>query len=104
MEIGISAAQAHEQAAAVELLHAALPPAARRARGATTLALIAGGEIDARGLLVARENGRLRGVQLAVPLPGAAGLMTPPEVRRPSDLELENRLVSAGVAFLTERG
>ncbi|MCI0740263.1 MAG: hypothetical protein L0Y72_14545, partial [Gemmataceae bacterium] len=75
----------------------------RAERVANALALTAAGEINPDGVLVARDDKGLAGIQVAVPLAGANGLLWPPQTREPNPA-LADRLVQAALEWLRQRG
>jgi ribosomal protein S18 acetylase RimI-like enzyme len=97
-------ARADEVPAAVYLALAHLPEAERHRRMVDTLTLIASGDIDPRGIFVARSDHQLDGVFVCVLLPGASGLVWLPRWRNPPECERQQRLIEAGLRWLRERG
>lgn len=61
------------------------------------------GELNAEGLLVARQRDQIKGVILAVPAAGAAGLIWPPQITEPSQAAVEDALVHSAVNFLRKK-
>jgi ribosomal protein S18 acetylase RimI-like enzyme len=101
-EIGV--ARADEVPAAVYLALAHLPDAERHRRSVDTLTLIASGDIDPRGIFVARSEHQLDGVFVCVPLPGASGLVWLPRWRVAPECDRQQRLIDAGLHWLRQRG
>lgn len=101
----IGSARPDEWTDAFALALQQVPDADRPARLANALALLAAGDIDPRGIFVARSESGLAGVQVCIPLAGASGLFWLPQVReRWRDTDLADRLVHAALAWLRERG
>lgn len=98
----ISAAESYEWIAALRLL-CAPAEGVEFTQIVNCLSLLATGEIDPGGLLVARKDGEIVGAQLSVPLPGFSGLVWPPRVRPEEGPHLEDQLAAAGLAFLEGR-
>jgi GNAT superfamily N-acetyltransferase len=101
--VHITNARPEEWPAAFDLALAHLGEDIRPARVANALALVAGGALSPQGIFVARQAGRLRGVQVCVPLPGASGLFWLPKTV-PPDVPLEERLVAHALSWLKARG
>jgi len=100
----IGPAHPEEWSTALELLQGPVDAQTRRIQVFNGLRLLASGELDPEGLLVARGKRAILGVELAVALAGNGGVMWPPQVRHPPDWELQNRLAAAGLEFLRQRG
>jgi ribosomal protein S18 acetylase RimI-like enzyme len=81
---------------AFELLFSRLSSGEREYRTSKALELVASGELDARGVLVAPG-----GVFICQAVPGAGGLVWPPVAASP---DAEDRLIRAGLAWLREQG
>src|SRR5262249_30670150 len=84
----------------------ALPPldkAIRAERVLNVLTLLAAGEIHPEGVIIARDDAGVRGVQVCVPLAGASGLFWLPQ-SNPPDASLEDRLVQFALDWLRKRG
>jgi mycothiol synthase len=99
----ITTAGPEEWSVAFELALGHLSEDIRPRRVLNALALVAGGDIDPEGILVARDATGLRGVQICVRLPGASGLFWLPKTR-PSDAALEDQLVQCALDWLGGRG
>jgi ribosomal protein S18 acetylase RimI-like enzyme len=84
--------------------HAA--PRERRLRVANALELIHRGELDPAGVFVIRRIEDLAGAIICLPVPGASGLVWPPQTpeRAPDSIELEDLLVATGLRWLRSRG
>jgi mycothiol synthase len=96
----IDQARADEWVPALHLAYRHLPDEQRRVRVIHAMHLIDAGELDPRGLLVARAGGTLVGVQVCVPLGGATCLFWPPETRpEHAATGLADRLVQAGLTL-----
>jgi ribosomal protein S18 acetylase RimI-like enzyme len=101
----IAAAAWEEREAAFGLLFRQLPEPYRQERIANALRLVEAGEIDPGGVLVARGPGGLLGALVCVPLPGAGGLVWPPQVVPCGERDLiEDRLLEHGLTWLRRRG
>ncbi|MCI0379888.1 MAG: GNAT family N-acetyltransferase [Gemmataceae bacterium] len=101
--IHIDTARPEELLLAFQLAFQHLSKELRAERVRNALALTTAGEINPDGVLVARDDKGLAGVQVAVPLAGANGLLWPPQTRVP-DSALADRLVQAALTWLRERG
>ncbi|MBI3411131.1 MAG: GNAT family N-acetyltransferase [Planctomycetes bacterium] len=99
----IEACSPSEWPAAFELAFSHLDEPGRSRHVHNALTLVAAGEIEAGGILVARVENRIVGLQIAVPLKGAGGLVWPPRFRC-ADRNLEHRLVRAALEWLDTRG
>jgi mycothiol synthase len=86
--------------AALERAMVRVPQAERAARVQHYLALLKNGVLDPRGVLVARHGADIRGVQVCVPLAGAACLFWLPA----ADDDCVNALVQAGLAWSASIG
>src|SRR5947209_4426696 len=75
-----SPARANELAPALRLIFRNSPAEERDARVANALEMIRQGSLDAAGVLVARGLSGLRGAMVCSSIPGAAGLVWPPQV------------------------
>src|SRR5262245_39124059 len=96
MRFTVSAASPGELTAACGVLFAR--------RAARCRDLLASGELDPAGLVVARdERGAIRGAMLVQPLPGAIGLAWPPRAE-PGCERVLDALVSAACGWLRSRG
>lgn len=99
----IDTARAHEWQAALELALQHVDEPARRTRVLNALALLGSGEIVADGIWVARRGSIVDGAQVCIPLPGATGLLWPPQCRH-ADPNVYDALVRAGVDWLISQG
>jgi mycothiol synthase len=101
----IAAAAPQEWRAAFELALERVPEAERAARVLNALTLLAAGELEADGVLVARTARGLVGVQVAVPLRGAGGLVWLPRVAAAfAETALAEQLTRQALAWLRRRG
>jgi mycothiol synthase len=91
----ITTAAPEERPAAFELALRHLSEDIRPARALNAMTLVAAGDIDPDGIIVARAGSRLCGVLICVPLPGASGLFWLPKTE-PVDAALEEQLVQFG--------
>src|SRR5436309_2984090 len=77
----------------------------REARVANALHLVRQGELDPAGILVAADGGTTVGALACLPVPGASGLLWPPQaVEGPGQAAVEDALVRRAGAWLRERG
>ena len=77
----------------------------REARVANALHLVRQGELDPAGILVATDGGMTVGAIACLPVPGASGLLWPPQaVEGPGQAAVEDGLVCRASAWLRERG
>jgi ribosomal protein S18 acetylase RimI-like enzyme len=77
----------------------------RQARIANAQALFERREIDPEGLAIASRGSRLVGAMVSTLLPGATGLVWPPQaVPGPEHQAVEDRLVEYALAWVRERG
>lgn len=98
-------ARAADWQPALELACGPLTADERRRRVGNLLGMLAAGELNPGGLWLARWRGRLAGVQVCVPLPGASALFWPPRVT-PTWVrsDLAERLVRVGLDWAAARG
>jgi GNAT superfamily N-acetyltransferase len=94
-----------EREAAFRLIFQHLPEPERERRIGNALRLLELGELNAAGLFVVRGRQGLRGAMICLPVPGASGLVWPPQSagdrRR---IEVEDALASHASAWLRQRG
>ena len=103
--IEIAAVRPEELPAAVELALSNVPAEGRDERILNTLVLISSGDIDPGGLFVARRQGRMCGVFVCIPLPGASGLVWLPRWVDPHPTDNEQQaLIATGLDWLRRRG
>src|SRR5206468_3911308 len=83
-----------------------LAPAERRERVTAGLDMIARGELDPDGLIVAQTGRRLVAAMIAAPVPGAGAAVWPPQVEpdTPGADALADRLVAHAADWLRQRG
>jgi ribosomal protein S18 acetylase RimI-like enzyme len=94
-----------ERAAAFRFVFQHAPNSERELRVAAAMHLVDRGDLDPAGILVARSDGQVVGAMLCQTIPGASGLVWPPQtVRSPCQREWEDRLVEHAVAWLQQRG
>jgi len=99
----IEPARPDERLAAFRLAFQHLPEEQRELRVATALDLVRKQGLDPAGILVARNERALVGVMLCLPLPGASGLVWPPQVvAGPGSITIEDQLVQHGMAWLRQ--
>jgi mycothiol synthase len=102
----VTSATPREQEAAIRLLFQDSDERDRDGRVNNALHLLARGDLDADGLIVAREGGSLVGAMVSLPVPGASALVWPPQVQ-PGVIEavaLEDALLVHATAWLRQRG
>jgi ribosomal protein S18 acetylase RimI-like enzyme len=102
----IDTAQRHELPAAFRLiLQTVADDDERDRRIANALRLLERGELDRKGVFVAREGSRLAGALVCLPVPGASGLVWPPQIMSGLDpVVLEDRLLAHATAWLKKGG
>src|SRR5438093_11770695 len=101
----VAAARPAEWSDALQLFLQDVDEDLRPFRLTSLLTLIESGEIAPEGILVARRDDRIIGVQVATPRPGAWGMIWPPRLRPGcADQAVEDALVQAGLALLRQRG
>jgi ribosomal protein S18 acetylase RimI-like enzyme len=101
----IAPADGDDLDAALALLYRRLPPAERDCVRERTRRSLASGELDARGLLVARDGGQVIGAMLVQPAPGAVGLVWPPQAEPGGGRDaVEDALVRAALAWFEKLG
>jgi ribosomal protein S18 acetylase RimI-like enzyme len=103
--ITIDTARPEELAPALRLVFQHLPGKERDARVANALVLICQNELDPRGIRVARAKSGLVGAMVSLCLPGAGGLVWPPQaVAGPARTEVEDELVRSARHWLRQGG
>jgi ribosomal protein S18 acetylase RimI-like enzyme len=101
----IAPARPHELEAAFGLVFRHLADDERRTRVANALHLVRQGELDPAGILVASAGGELAGAIVCLPVPGASGLVWPPQAAEgPGRAPVEDALVRGATTALRERG
>jgi ribosomal protein S18 acetylase RimI-like enzyme len=101
----VAPASADELGRAFGLLFHQLPEPYRQERVANALHLVETGELDPAGVLTAHAGGVLVGALVCVSLPGAGGLVWPPQVTAGGGrAAVEDRLLEHGLAWLRRRG
>jgi ribosomal protein S18 acetylase RimI-like enzyme len=87
--------------AALALLFRHASPEARPGLVQHAVAMLECGELDPRGLNVAREQRQIVGALLCTPAPGAVGLLWPPQVANSSDAQdVEDDLIRHALSWL----
>jgi ribosomal protein S18 acetylase RimI-like enzyme len=103
--MGVAPARPDELPAAFRLVFRHLSKDDREARVANALEMVRQGELDPNGVLVVRGGRGLLGAMVCLPVPGASGLVWPPQVLAHNDRgALENQLVHKAGAWLRRRG
>jgi ribosomal protein S18 acetylase RimI-like enzyme len=101
----VASAEPTERAAAFDLVFQHFGPTERQARVANALQLIELGELPAEGVWVARHEARVVGALVCLALPGASGLVWPPQVAFGINArEVEDQLIRRAAAWLRGRG
>ena len=106
MSLHVSPARAEERGAALSLFFQHVADGEREIRIKGALGLLANGELPPRGLLLCRNGEAIVGVIAVLPLPGAAGLLWPPQAMRgaiPSHI-IEDALVQNATGWLRQGG
>ncbi len=94
-----------ELEAVLSLAFQAAPVEERAARVANALRLIRLGELDIAGILVRSGGSELHGAVICCPVPGASGLIWPPQaVESATRAQTEDALVCGALAWLRQRG
>jgi len=98
-------ARPQELEAAFRLIFRYLAAEERDTRVANALRLVRQGELDPAGVLVAAAPGGPAGAIVCLPVPGASGLIWPPQaVEGPGRVAVEDALVRRASAWLRECG
>jgi ribosomal protein S18 acetylase RimI-like enzyme len=101
----ICSARPEEREAALHLIFQQFDAAERERRTANALQLMELGKLCAEGLFTAHEHDLLQGSMLCLPIPGASGLVWPPQSAQTKNArELEDALVSHSCEWLKARG
>jgi ribosomal protein S18 acetylase RimI-like enzyme len=100
----IEPARPEEWAASFGFVFQHLRGTERDARVANAVRLVERGELDPTGILVARAGGDLQGAVVCLPVPGASGLVWPPQARPGRRAEVEDELLRHACAWLRRRG
>jgi ribosomal protein S18 acetylase RimI-like enzyme len=103
LKVGTARPEEREQAFRLIFQHSAASE--RTLQISNGLELVRQGEMDPDGLLVARDHRGLVGAMVCLPVPGASGLVWPPQARDlPDKLAIEDHLVHGASAWLRQRG
>jgi ribosomal protein S18 acetylase RimI-like enzyme len=101
----VESARMEELTPAFRLMFHQLPATDREARVVHALFLVERGELLREGVLVARSGRRLLGALVCVPLPGASGLVWPPQTADGKAAQaIEDALTQSACAWLRRRG
>ena len=99
--LAIAPARPHELEAAFHLVFRHVADAERADRVANALRLVRQGELDPAGILVASNGNGPAGAIVCLPVPGASGLLWPPQVLDgPGQMAVEDGLLSQASAWL----
>lgn len=95
-----------QHAAAFRLAFQHLPTKEREGRVANALGLIDRGELDPAGIFVASVSSDLVGSMICMTVPGASGLVWPPQAlaKHAERTEIEDQLIQVVSAWLRQRG
>jgi len=105
LSLAITPAQPAELEEAFRLIFRHLPEAEREGRVVNALHLVRQGELDAQGVLLATVDGVPVGALACLPVPGASGLLWPPQaVEGAARVEAEDALVQRATAWLRQCG
>src|SRR5438105_1724697 len=95
----------HEWARAFQLVFQHVPKEERTARVNNALRLLRQGELDPAGVVVVPGPTELQGAMVCQPVPGASGLVWPPQaVPGSRQQEIEDQLLQYAIGWLRERG
>lgn len=101
----VTAVPSEELAAAFQLVFRHVAAEDREARVANAARMVESGELDRNGVLVATQGRQLLGVIVCLPVPGASGLVWPPQARPgPQQAAVEDELVQHAASWLRSRG
>src|SRR5260370_41977764 len=101
----IAVARSEELPAAFRLLFQTAADDERERRLANALRMIGKGELEREGVLVARDWSGLGGAMVCLPVPGASGLVWPPQGMPGNEPEVVgDKLLSRPSPLLRERG
>jgi mycothiol synthase len=103
--ICVDTAQPNEREEAFQILFQHLPAKDAEPRIANALEMIRRGELDPQGLFVVREKQSIVGTIVCQLIPGASGLVWPPQVRKHKDKGFcEDQLINKVKTWLQNRG
>src|SRR5208282_6739112 len=98
-------AQPDELEAAFQLIFQHVATEEREARVANALRLIEQKELDARGVFGIRGRNKLLGAMVCTPVPGASGLVWPPQtVTHTCRVQIEDQLLQSALSWLRQGG
>ena len=101
----IETARPADRSAAFRFAFQHLPELEQMARAANALDLLRDGELDPRGVLVARDRRGVIGSVICMATPGAGSLVWPPQVAdRPDRQAVEDALIQHALAWLRDEG
>src|SRR5215472_4199413 len=101
----VMTARPEHREAALRLLFAHLDSKERDRRVANALHLMELGKLDAEGLFIAQENDVLCGSMICLSVPGASGLVWPPQTKSVVNASrIEDQLVQHTCTWLKSRG
>lgn len=101
----VEPARPDERQAAFHLIFRHAEAEERELRVSNAMHLMSQGELDPAGLVVVRDPAGLLGAMIALPVPGASGLVWPPQAQDcPEQRAIEDELTRHSVAWLRRRG
>jgi ribosomal protein S18 acetylase RimI-like enzyme len=103
--LAVAPARPEEWESAFQLIFQSGVAEERETRVANALRLLRQGELDPQGVLVIRGVRRLLGAMVCLPVPGASGLVWPPQAALDSRREeIEDQLLGYATVWLKQRG
>jgi ribosomal protein S18 acetylase RimI-like enzyme len=101
----VSTAEASELSSALELLFRDSPPDERAIRMSNTRQMLETGELNPRGIVVARNRNQIVGALICLPAAGSSGLIWSPQMSaHQHNAEIEDGLLQFATAWLKETG
>jgi ribosomal protein S18 acetylase RimI-like enzyme len=103
--LAIAPARPHELEAVFRLVFRHVADEERADRIANALRMVRQGDLDPAGVLVATDGAESVGAIVCLPVPGASGLLWPPQaLEGPRQGEVEDALVGQAAAWLRQHG
>ncbi len=103
--VEIAPARPEEWESAFRLVFQSCSPLVQRTRVQSALQLLGEGALDPEGLFVARRDNQLLGALVCMRVPGATGLVWPPQARAGSaQIDVEDRLTRQASTWLRQQG